>query len=108
MPMQEEFVDFTCASLEQQKWVDDHPEQPEGEEADPSCFASTLSNEEYASLLDAAMRFLTSSVPAKPLPMQILALANNAGKANQVSSPQTSVADTHGFQGSPPVRHQLR
>ncbi|KAL3134421.1 hypothetical protein ABBQ38_006482 [Trebouxia sp. C0009 RCD-2024] len=87
------------------------------EEADPSCSASTLSNEEYASLLDAAMRFpdkqvglcvaamvscglaagfrsddlqdtryfmeLICSVPAKPLPMQILALANNAGKANQ-------------------------
>ncbi|DBA96412.1 TPA: hypothetical protein ACH3X1_015308 [Trebouxia sp. C0004] len=44
------------------------------EEADPSCSASTLSNKEYASLLDAAMRF-----PDK----QILALANNAGKANQ-------------------------
>ena len=27
------------------------------EEADPSCSASTLSTEEYASLLDAAMRF---------------------------------------------------
>ena len=27
------------------------------EEADPSCSASTLSNEEYASLLDAAMRY---------------------------------------------------
>ncbi|KAL3155929.1 hypothetical protein ABBQ32_012927 [Trebouxia sp. C0010 RCD-2024] len=93
------------------------------EEVDPSCSASTLSNEEYASLLDAAMRFpdkqvfaqvrscacyagswssivptfcctddlqdtryfmeLICSVPAKPLPMQILALANNAGKANQ-------------------------
>ncbi|KAL0037583.1 hypothetical protein WJX77_003742 [Trebouxia sp. C0004] len=87
------------------------------EEADPSCSASTLSNEEYASLLDAAMRFpdrqvglcvaamvscglmagyrsddlqdtiyfmeLICSVPAGPLPMQILALANNAGKANQ-------------------------
>ncbi|KAL3134335.1 hypothetical protein ABBQ38_006592 [Trebouxia sp. C0009 RCD-2024] len=87
------------------------------EEADPSCSASTLSNEEYASLLDAAMRFpdkqvgvcvaamvscglvagfrsddlqdtryfmeLICSVPAEPLPMQILALANNAGKANQ-------------------------
>ncbi|KAL3144573.1 hypothetical protein ABBQ32_004298 [Trebouxia sp. C0010 RCD-2024] len=87
------------------------------EEADPSCSASTLSNEEYASLFDAAMRFpdkqvglcvaamvscglmagfrsddlpdiryfmeLICSVPAKPLPMQILALANNAGKANQ-------------------------
>ncbi|KAL3144258.1 hypothetical protein ABBQ32_004031 [Trebouxia sp. C0010 RCD-2024] len=89
------------------------------EEADPSCSASTLSNEEYASLLDAAMRFpdkqvrpcacyagswssivstlccadalqdtryfmeLICSVSAKPLPMQILALANNAGKANQ-------------------------
>ncbi len=46
---------------------------------------------------------LICSVPAKPLPMQILALANNAGKANQVSSLQTSVADTYGFQGSPPV-----
>ncbi|KAL3134308.1 hypothetical protein ABBQ38_006570 [Trebouxia sp. C0009 RCD-2024] len=86
------------------------------EEADPSC-SRTLSNEEYASLLDAAMRFpdkqvglcvaamvscgmmagyrsddlqdtryfmeLICSVPAEPLPMQILALANNAGKANQ-------------------------
>ncbi len=46
---------------------------------------------------------LICSVPAKPFPMQILALANNAGKANQVSSLQTSVADTYGFQGSPPV-----
>ena len=46
---------------------------------------------------------LICSVPAKPLPMQILALANNAGKANQVSSLQTSDADTYGFQGSPPV-----
>ena len=27
------------------------------EEADPSCSASTLSNEEYASLLEAAMRY---------------------------------------------------
>ena len=27
------------------------------EEADPSCSASTLSNEEYSSLLDAAMHF---------------------------------------------------
>ena len=27
------------------------------EEADPSCSDSTLSNEEYASLLDATMRF---------------------------------------------------
>ncbi|DBB10688.1 TPA: hypothetical protein ACH3X3_007189 [Trebouxia sp. C0006] len=87
------------------------------EEADPSCSASTLSNEEYSSLLDAAMRFpdkqvglcvaamvscgmmagyrsddlqdtryfmeLICIVPAEPLPMQILALANNAGKANQ-------------------------
>ncbi|KAL0034258.1 hypothetical protein WJX77_005841 [Trebouxia sp. C0004] len=87
------------------------------EEADPSCSASTLSNEEYSSLLDAAMRFpdkqvglcvaamvscgmmagyrsddlqdtryfmeLICTVPAEPLPMQILALANNAGKANQ-------------------------
>ena len=32
------------------------------EEADPSCFASTLSNEEYASLLDAAMRFSDKQV----------------------------------------------
>ena len=32
---------------------------------------------------------LICSVPAKPLPMQILALANNAGKANQVSRLQT-------------------
>ncbi|KAL3154758.1 hypothetical protein ABBQ38_011304 [Trebouxia sp. C0009 RCD-2024] len=89
------------------------------EEADPSCSASTLSNEEYSSLLDAAMRFpdkqvglcvaamvscgtmagyrsddlqdtryfmeLICSVPAEPLPMQILALANNAGKANQIN-----------------------
>ncbi|KAL0018220.1 hypothetical protein WJX77_009772 [Trebouxia sp. C0004] len=90
------------------------------EEADPSCSASTLSNEEYASLLDAAMRFpdkqvglcvaamvscglaagfrsddlqdtryfmeLICSVLAEPLPMQILALARNAGKANQVAA----------------------
>ncbi|KAL3138358.1 hypothetical protein ABBQ32_006161 [Trebouxia sp. C0010 RCD-2024] len=55
------------------------------EEADPSCSASTLSNEEYASLLDAAMRF-----PDK----QILALASNAGKANQVS--KLAVADSDG------------
>ncbi|KAL0025005.1 hypothetical protein WJX77_010916 [Trebouxia sp. C0004] len=80
------------------KWIDDHPDHPEGylvfpsskagipdegidfpsqpyivgvtsrartataevrqcKEADPSCSASTLSNEEYSSLLDAAMRF---------------------------------------------------
>ncbi|DBB01051.1 TPA: hypothetical protein ACH3X1_000951 [Trebouxia sp. C0004] len=141
------------------KWIDDHPEQPEGylvfpstchagipddeakfpsqpyiagvtsraktataearqcEEADPSCSASILSNEEYASLLEAAMRCpdkqvglcmaamvscglaagfrsddlqdtgyfmeLIRSVPAEPLPMQILALASNVGKANQ-------------------------
>ena len=32
---------------------------------------------------------LICSVPAKALPMQILALANNAGKANQVISLQT-------------------
>ncbi|KAL0028170.1 hypothetical protein WJX77_011981 [Trebouxia sp. C0004] len=32
------------------------------EEADPSCSASTLSNEEYASLLDAAMRFFDKQV----------------------------------------------
>ena len=32
-------------------------------EADPSCSASTLSNEEYASLLDAAMRFPDKQVP---------------------------------------------
>ncbi|KAL3134416.1 hypothetical protein ABBQ38_006478 [Trebouxia sp. C0009 RCD-2024] len=94
------------------------------EEADPSCSASTLSNEEYASLLDAAMRFpdkqvglcvaamvscglaagfrsddlrdtryfmeLICSVPAEPLPMQILALASIDGKANQDA--QTSYA----------------
>ncbi|KAL3160455.1 hypothetical protein ABBQ32_010774 [Trebouxia sp. C0010 RCD-2024] len=87
------------------------------EGADPSCSASTLSNEEYASLLEAAIRYpdkqvglcvaamvscglaagfrsddlqdtryfmeLICSVPAEPLPMQILALASNAGKANQ-------------------------
>ena len=33
------------------------------------------------------------SVPAKPLPMQILALANNAGKANQVSMCKVALAD---------------
>ncbi|DBA85720.1 TPA: hypothetical protein ACH3X1_005289 [Trebouxia sp. C0004] len=67
------------------------------EEADPSCSASTLSNEEYASLLDAAMRFFDKQMIARhqilhgvdlqrarqTLAMQILALANNAGKANQ-------------------------
>ena len=47
---------------------------------------------------------LICSVPANPLPMQILALANSAGKATgSVSSLQTCVADTYGFQGSPPV-----
>ena len=51
---------------------------------------------------------LICSVPAEPLPMQMLALAKNAGKANQVSSLQTSVAETYDFQGSPPVRHHLR
>ena len=50
---------------------------------------------------------LICSVPAEPLPMQILALANNAGKANQVSSLQTSVAETYDFQGSPPVMTHL-
>ena len=39
---------------------------------------------------------LICSVPAKPLPMQILALANNAGKANQVSSCKLAVADSYG------------
>ena len=29
---------------------------------------------------------LVCSVPAEPLPMQILALAHNAGKSNQISS----------------------
>ena len=50
---------------------------------------------------------LICGVPAKPLPMQILALANNAGKANQVSSLQSSVAETYDFQGSPPVMTHL-
>ena len=36
---------------------------------------------------------LICSVPAEPLPMQILALANNAGKANQVSSCKVARAD---------------
>ncbi len=39
---------------------------------------------------------LICSVPAEPLPMQILALANNAGKANQVSSCKAAVADAYG------------
>ena len=39
---------------------------------------------------------LICSVPAEPLPMQILALANNAGKANQVSSCKLTVADSYG------------
>ena len=39
---------------------------------------------------------LICSVPAEPLPMQILALANNAGKANQVSSCKLAVADSYG------------
>ena len=38
---------------------------------------------------------LICSVPAGPLPMQILALANNAGKANQVSS-RKPIADSYG------------
>ena len=50
---------------------------------------------------------LICSVPAEPLPMQMLALANNASKANQVSSLQTLVADTYVFQGSPSVRQHL-
>ena len=39
---------------------------------------------------------LICSVPAKPLPMQILALASNASKANQVSSCKLAVADSDG------------
>ncbi len=39
---------------------------------------------------------LICGVPAEPLPMQILALANNAGKANQVSSCKLAVADSYG------------
>ena len=38
---------------------------------------------------------LVSSVPAKPLPMQILAMAHNAGKANQVSSCRATASDPH-------------
>lgn len=38
---------------------------------------------------------LVCSVPAEPLPMQILALAHNAGKANQVTSCRTTVAYAH-------------
>ena len=34
---------------------------------------------------------LIGSVPVKPLPMQILALANNAGEANQVSRYRVAV-----------------
>ncbi len=36
---------------------------------------------------------LVGSVPAEPLPMQILAMAHNAGKANQVSSCRTTAAE---------------
>lgn len=39
---------------------------------------------------------LICSVPAEPLPMQILALASNAGKANQVSNCKLAVADSDG------------
>ena len=46
---------------------------------------------------------LVCTVPAAPLPMQILALANNAGKANQVSSCKPTIADRYGLQGSTPV-----
>ncbi|KAK9803032.1 hypothetical protein WJX72_008911 [[Myrmecia] bisecta] len=86
-------------------------------DADPSCSSTTLSAEEYAELLEAAMRYpdqqvglcvaamlsvsltagfrsddlqdiryfmeLVASVPAEPLPMQVLASAHNGGKANQ-------------------------
>ena len=45
---------------------------------------------------------LICSVPAGPLPMQILALANNAGKANQVSSRKPSCRLLW-LQGLPPV-----
>ncbi|KAK9823177.1 hypothetical protein WJX72_000856 [[Myrmecia] bisecta] len=87
------------------------------EGADPSCSSTTLSAEEYAALLDTAMRYpdqqvglcvaamvsvsltagfrsddlqdtryfleLVATVPAEPLPMQVLAIAHNGGKANQ-------------------------
>ena len=36
---------------------------------------------------------LVGSVPAEPLPMQILAMAHNAGKANQVSSCRITAAE---------------
>ena len=39
---------------------------------------------------------LICNVPAEPLPMQILALASNAGKANQVSSCKLAVANSDG------------
>ena len=39
---------------------------------------------------------LICSVPAEPLPMQIVALANNAGKANQASSCKVAVVDAYG------------
>ncbi|DBA90737.1 TPA: hypothetical protein ACH3X1_003947 [Trebouxia sp. C0004] len=51
------------------------------EDADPSCSASTLSNEEYASLLDAAMRFPDKQVglcvAAMDAQMTYAALANH-------------------------------
>ncbi|KAK9807026.1 hypothetical protein WJX72_010974 [[Myrmecia] bisecta] len=87
------------------------------DDADPSCSSTTLSAEEYAQLLEAAMRYpdqqvglcvaamvsvsltagfrsddlqdtryfmeLVATVPAVPLPMQVLAIAHNGGKANQ-------------------------
>ncbi|KAK9809866.1 hypothetical protein WJX72_000584 [[Myrmecia] bisecta] len=48
-------------------------------EADPSCCATTLSTEEYADLLDTAMRYPT---PHNSL-ASVVALAHNGGKANQ-------------------------
>ncbi|KAL0047488.1 hypothetical protein WJX82_004722 [Trebouxia sp. C0006] len=82
------------------KWIDDHPEQPEGYLVFPStmrfpdkqvglCVAAMVSCGLAAAFrsddLQDTRYFmeLICSVPAEPLPMQILALANNAGKANQ-------------------------
>ncbi|KAL0021239.1 hypothetical protein WJX79_007883 [Trebouxia sp. C0005] len=64
------------------------------EEADPSCSASTLSNEEYASLLDAAMCYPDKQVGLCVAAM-ILALANNAGKANQDAQMTYAVLANH-------------
>ncbi|KAK9830084.1 hypothetical protein WJX72_009688 [[Myrmecia] bisecta] len=120
-----------------QKWIDDHSEHPEGaraataearrsDDADPSCSSTTLSAEEYAELLEAAMRYpdqqvglcvaamvsvsltagfrsddlqdtryfmeLVATVPAEPLPMQVLAIAHNGGKANQDGQTTTATS----------------